>query len=219
MHVDAPNHTRGIWRNGLRVDNVMSARFDVRDNDEIRLQVFYAIVRAAGELATYCDRAEHNEPNDRGAISVVAADLRDLAVAASSAHDLDLQSLYSSRIGRIEAKHPAWHAGSFDGACAVDQAKSWSDLQAAQYQHDLFYHPDVAGLAKFDQLRHYTLHLTKLGKLALDATHGATAAAWDGFLTERLPDIVIFGIKLATVCGDKLPDFHFNRTRVRLDSK
>lgn len=212
MQLDAPNDTRAFRPNGLKVERVTSARVEALDISEVRLQTVFAIVRAAGKLATYCDRAEHNEPNDRGAIAAVATDLRTLALTASSAHDLDLQSLYSFRLARIEAKHPAWLATTFDGSQAIGEAKTWRDMQAAQYQHDLFYHPDVTGLAKFDQLRHYTLHLTKLGKLALEAAEGAVVAptVWDEFLTERLPDIVIFGIKLATVCGDRLPESHIS---------
>ena len=70
-------------------------------------------------------------------------------------------------------------------------------------RHDATYHPDVAGLPKYAQLRHFTLHLTKLSALLLDAMDGRGREA---FVSERIPDLFIFGIKLSTVANERLGD-------------
>jgi hypothetical protein len=172
-----------------------------------RLQLAFALVRVSGTLATYCDRAEHSEGADRDVIKDAARELRRVAVDASRSTGYDLQALYAERLAGIEARHPAFGDGLFDGAEEVRRAKSWAQLQNVQYRHDLTYHPDVAGLAKWDQVRHYTLHTAKLAMLALDAgTSASGEGGWNEFLAHRLPDIVIFGIKLSTVAGEKLTE-------------
>lgn len=164
----------------------------------------FALVRAAGILATYCDRAEHSEVADRQSVTAVALSLRGLAVATSHETGFDLHALYAERISEIERRHPAFADDMFDGASTVRIAKTWAQLQSVQYRHDLAYHPDVIGLAKWEQLRHYTLHVSKLAMLSLNASE--TEAEWNEFLARRLPDVVIFGIKLSTVCGERLSD-------------
>lgn len=176
-----------------------------RSHEAGRLELTFALVRSAGALATYCDRAEHSENTDRGVIRAAARELRRVAVETSRAVGYDLQALYAERLAGIEARHPAFGDGMFDGAEGVRKAKSWRQLQNVQYLHDLNYHADVAGLAKWDQVRHYTLHISKLAMLALDAsTDSSEQGSWHSFLGHRLPDIVIFGIKLSTVSGEKL---------------
>jgi hypothetical protein len=88
------------------------------------------------------------------------------------------------------------------GAEALSGAYRWEDVQVAQIIHDRQFHPDVFGLSKIDQLRHYTFHVTKLAGLLADA---ADTDSWAGFRDERLADIAIFGVKLATVCNERLP--------------
>ncbi len=88
------------------------------------------------------------------------------------------------------------------GADALAKAHSWDEVQIAQVEHDRRFHPDVFGLSKVDQLRHYTFHVTKLAGLLLDAVD---LGAWDSFRDERLADIAVFGVKLATVCNERLP--------------
>lgn len=164
----------------------------------------FALVKAAGTLATYCDRAEHSEVADRQSVTAVALSLRSLAVATCHDTGFDLHTLYAERISEIERRHPAFADDMFDGASMVRIAKTWAQLQSAQYRHDQAYHPDVIGLAKWEQLRHYTLHISKLAMLSLETSE--TAAERTAFLARRLPDIVIFGIKLSTVCGERLSD-------------
>jgi hypothetical protein len=66
------------------------------------------------------------------------------------------------------------------------------------------YHADVVGMPKIEQLRHYTLHLAKLAWLMQEAA--ADQVRMDEFVEDRLPDLLLFGIKLATVIGVNLPD-------------
>ena len=48
------------------------------------------------------------------------------------------------------------------GHKAIYTANSWRALQLVQAEHDRHYHPDVCGLTKGEQLRHYALHLAKI---------------------------------------------------------
>jgi hypothetical protein len=104
----------------------------------------------------------------------------------------------------IEERNVLCHTASYDGASAALATTTWRELQLVQAQHDRVYHPDVVGLPKAEQLRHFALHLAKLA--------GNTAALVRGtvdeqdWLTRRVPDMLLFGIKLATVSGQKLGD-------------
>lgn len=66
----------------------------------------FALVRAAGILATYCDRVEHSEVADRQSVTAVALSLRGLAVATSHETGFDLHALYAERISEVERRHP-----------------------------------------------------------------------------------------------------------------
>jgi len=59
-------------------------------------------------------------------------------------------------------------------------------------------------MPKLEQLRHYTLHVAKLAWLTLEAP--ADESLMDDYVQNRLPDLLLFGIKLATVVGMILPD-------------
>ena len=62
--------------------------------------------------------------------------------------------------------------------------------------------PTCSASPRYEQLRHYAFHLAKLA--------GAAAQAADGdesdFLARRLPDLLLFGVKLATLTNEPLPD-------------
>jgi len=75
-------------------------------------------------------------------------------------------------------------------------------LQRLQWEHDRNYHPDVLGLSRYDQLRHHAFHLAKLAGAAADAASGEPS----DLLRRRLPDLLLFGLKLATLTIDQLPD-------------
>ena len=159
-----------------------------------------ALAPAAAAVATYCDHVEHNEKAEPGWVTAAGETLQRLALEFASALGVDLVELYAQRLGAIESKNVLAAPAGFDGAAAARAASSWRELQLIQAEHDRVYHPDVAGLAKIDQLRHYAFHLAKLV--------GAFAASDDGhgLLERRLPDTLLFAIKLRTVMGERLPD-------------
>ena len=71
-----------------------------------------------------------------------------------------------------------------------------------EVEHDRRYHPDVLGLSKSDQLRHYALHLAKLAGAMAQVAAGRGDDA--DFRARRLPDLLLFGLKLSTVAGERL---------------
>lgn len=158
----------------------------------------------AGEVANFCDHAEHNEIADLEALRRGGRELRATAIEISLRSGEDAIGLYSRRLRAIEVRNVLWHEDALDGAELASNAATWRALQLVQAAHDKAYHSDVVGLAKADQLRHYALHIAKLA--------GATAALAQGhgdptdWLDRRVPDMLLFGIKLATVSGEKLPD-------------
>jgi len=134
--------------------------------------------------------------------------LRRIALALARETGVSLLELYRARIEAIEAG--SVHAATaidgivdMPGADALRHAATWRQVQIAQLLHDRRFHPDVFGLSKLEQLRHYTLHVTKLAGLLVDAE---APDSWRSFAQDRLPDLAVFGVKLATVCNRALPD-------------
>lgn len=154
----------------------------------------------AASVANYCDRIEHNEEVDRAWVQGAGNQLRQLADRVAADSGKSIIDLYAERLGEIEARNVLGHPGAFDGHHAALEARTWRDLQVVQADHDRHYHPDVVGLAKLDQLRHYALHLAKIA--------GAFAEPRDHteLFGRRLPDALLFGLKLATVTGARLTD-------------
>ena len=135
---------------------------------------------------------------------------RSAAVRLSNGSSVDLQEAYSRRLSQIEEGHPVRGNSPFDGAAAVIAAKTLHDLQLAQAEHDRWFHPDVYGLSKTEQLRHYTLHLAKIGGSLAEVWQEPTR--WPDFSARRLPDLLLFGIKLSTVMGETLGDMALERS-------
>jgi hypothetical protein len=158
----------------------------------------------AGVVGNVCDHVEHNEATDPMEVRVAGQRLRAIAVRLATSSGRSITDLYAERLRVIEARNVLHRDGGFDGAATVSETASWRELQLLQIEHDRFYHPDVVGLTKADQLRHYALHLPKLAAGAADTARGFTAS--DDFLGRRVPDMLLFGIKLATVTGEKLGD-------------
>jgi hypothetical protein len=169
---------------------------DPRASQEYALR----IAPLTASVANFCDHAEHNEVADRDWVLAPAAELRTLAREIADAAGLSIIDLYAERLGAIEARNVLGHPDAFDGHGAALEAESWRELQLVQARHDEHYHRDVCGLAKAEQLRHYALHLSKIV--------GAFADARDerDLLDKRLPDLLLFAIKLSTVMGVRLPD-------------
>lgn len=156
---------------------------------------------AAAQVANFCDHADHNEPSEPSWVTGAGATLRRVAERIAVRAGVDLLSAYAERLGAVETR--STHDG-FDGHAAALAARTWRELQRIQEEHDRVYHPDVFGMRKSDQLNHYALHLSKLvGALGLILTDQGDR---DDFRQRRLPDMLLFGIKLATVMGQKLPD-------------
>lgn len=174
----------------------------------LKLENAYVLVRVAGSIAVHCDRSEHNEDVLKDTLRTQGSLLRDLAVGLAVDNNLDLVELYASRLEGLEARHPMGDSGLFDGGGAARVIESWSDAQQVQYKHDIYYHPDVSGMPKFNQVRHYAFHVSKLAMLTLEAAleneHSTDDHIRADFWTLRLADILIFGIKLATVTGERL---------------
>jgi hypothetical protein len=157
---------------------------------------------SAALVANYCDHAEHNESVAREWVVGAGERMRRLAVEVAAAVKLDIFELYANRLTAIEGAHVARAAHSFDGGAAVRAASTWRELQLVQLEHDSAYHLDVLGLARADQLRHYAFHLAKLAGAFGRAVRREAADA--EIVERRLPDILLFGIKLATVMGERL---------------
>lgn len=161
------------------------------------------LAHITGDLARYCDHIEHNEAADKLTLTRSGERLRRLATGLATAMQVDLKVAYAQRLVGIERAHPAFDAQDQVGL-GVHQVRSWRELQILQQRHDRIYHPDVIGLSRLDQLRHYTLHVAKLTSEAASLFEGDSG--WTRFAALRLPDILVFGIKMATVAGLSLAD-------------
>jgi hypothetical protein len=159
---------------------------------------------AASDVANYCDHAEHCERADIKVVRAAGETLRATALHLARDADADAIELYATRLTMIEARNVLSHPGSYDGRGAALAAESWRGLQLVQVEHDRAYHPDIIGLPKAEQLRHYTLHVAKLtGATAAVLREEVTQQDW---LSRRVADMLLFGLKLATVSGQKLSE-------------
>jgi hypothetical protein len=154
----------------------------------------------SASVANYCDHVEHNEFADRDWVLASASELREAASELAERFGLNMVEMYAERVGEIEARNVLARPDGYDGHRAALEARTWRDLQLVQAEHDRHYHPDVVGMAKDQQLRHYALHLAK----AVGAF--AEPREEQELLHRRLPDVLLFGIKLSTVMGARLPD-------------
>ncbi|MGC7102755.1 hypothetical protein ACPZ19_49495 [Amycolatopsis lurida] len=172
-----------------------------------RTQLFavhmHALVEVGGMVGKYCDRAEHVE-GPLAVFSEVGEALRTQAFTLAARLGEDLAHLYAVRLAEVEQRNPAYHPGAFDGARAVREAVTWRDWQLAQIEHDRVYHPDVVGMAKIDQMRHYAFHLQYLSWLALQASRDAALQV--GYIRQRIADVLLFGLKFATIGNQRLPE-------------
>ncbi|WP_155892124.1 hypothetical protein [Conexibacter woesei] len=158
---------------------------------------------AAAAVSNFCDHLEHCEANERADVAQAARTLRNLALVLAEVEGVNLIELYGARLNAIERRHPMNPVDGFIGGERVRDAGTWDDLQEIQWNHDRLYHPDVVGLAKFEQARHCALHLAKLAGAAATATRDPDQRP--DFIDRRLPDTLLFGLKLATLFGERLP--------------
>lgn len=161
-------------------------------------QLALGIAPNAAAVANYCDHVEHNEAAETSWVLDAASELSRLALQFAQDAKVDLVELYSERLRMIEARNVLAQPGGFAGWEAALTAQSWRDLQLVQIEHDRCYHPDVFGLAKTEQLRHYAFHLAKIVGAFADA------ADPEELIQRRLPDVLLFAMKLQTVMGERL---------------
>lgn len=152
-------------------------------------------------VSTFADLTEHNRPIAREWVIEAAYQFRMLASGYADAWGRDILDLYAARLGVIEKANVLQFPGSYDGCAGVHSAKTWRDLQIVQIEHDTHYHPDVAGLSRYDQLRHFAFHLDKLVGFFAEPEKPE-----ENLVIRRLPDTLLFGIKLSTVMGVFLPE-------------
>jgi hypothetical protein len=171
-----------------------------------------ALAKATGQVANYCDHADHNEPLEASWVLGAAETVRNVAQRIATREGIDIVEAYAARLKQIETRNVQGPFAEFDGPEAARRAKTWRELQRIQADHDRLYHPDVVGLHKADQLQHYVLHLAKL--VAALAEQPSSGQRHTDFVTRRLPDLLLFGIKLSTVMGQKLPDIPLPTARL-----
>jgi hypothetical protein len=161
------------------------------------------LASASASISAYCDRAEHLEPTEPASIRSIGAELRMLAFELAADRKIDLVQAYRARLESVEQRHPLYPAAGFAAADEIPEVgATWPQLQRVQWEHDRHYHPDVLGLSRYEQLRHYAFHLAKLAGAAADAADGDAS----DFFSRRLPDLLLFGLKLATLTNEQLPD-------------
>jgi hypothetical protein len=166
------------------------------------VQWLLELAPVAATVANYCDHIEHNEKGDPGSIGESGLALRMLALEMAARRGEKIRDLYAARLKEIETRNPLSGPGKLDGAELASNASTWRDLQMVQIEHDRHYHPDVLGLSKLDQLRHCAFHLAKLVGAVADVA--SQRASEDDLYARRVPDLSIFGLKLATLSGEKL---------------
>lgn len=171
--------------------------------EQVFLEATLTVARSAADVANFCDHVEHNELSDRRWVTDAAAVLRRISFEIAESADENVIARYVARLREVERRNPTWDTSEFDGGAAAEAAVTWRDLQAVQASHDRRYHPDVAGLSKLDQLRHYALHLSKLTGALAAVSRGIEEPS--AFYDRRLPDLLLFGLKLSTVMGERLP--------------
>src|SRR4051812_41788771 len=101
-------------------------------NEHQGTNLLVALARAAGRLATFCDRQEHSETADRAAIREVGATLRETALAYAADRGLDPFELYVARLAHSERGHVLATSAMTDGAHEARSASTWRQLQLAQ---------------------------------------------------------------------------------------
>jgi hypothetical protein len=158
---------------------------------------------ASAVVANYCDHVEHNELVEIEWVREAARILRRTSLHLCGLAGTDPVDLYAERLAMIERRNVHHSGESFDGAAAARGVEEWRVLQLVQDKHDQAYHYDVVGLTKSEQLRHYALHVAKLAGACADAARGDLAH--EDFLGRRVADMLLFGVKLATVTSEKLP--------------
>lgn len=158
------------------------------------------LAQPAALVANFCDHIEHNEFADREWVLKAGSDMRDLAVKQAKNIKLSIFTLYANRLDMIESANALFNPCLYNGKHSAMRALTWRELQCVQIDHDRYFHPDVLGMSKYDQLRHFSFHLSKL------VSAFASSTDEHELINKRLPDTLLFGMKLSTVMGQRLPE-------------
>jgi hypothetical protein len=156
----------------------------------------------AATVANACDHVEHNEDVSMQSVRTAAREIRGIGVRLAIEASRDPTELYRQRLDQIEKRNVLFGEGSYDGRASVPSQPTWYQLQRVQIEHDRCYHPDVIGMPKLEQLRHYALHVAKLSGAVAEVIAGEISC--QDLVARRVPDMLIFGIKLSTVTGERL---------------
>src|SRR3954454_18390168 len=83
----------------------------------------------AGEVANFCDHAEHAEPADVEIVRSAGTKMRQLAVELSTRAGSDAIDLYVQRLRQIEERNVLPHRHALDSSALAREATTWRDLQ------------------------------------------------------------------------------------------
>jgi hypothetical protein len=196
--VDTPRRGLIGWRSVRR-----SIRRSPRPNTKQLDAALRSLAIAASAIATYCDHSEHGQHADRSHVVEAAEVLRRTSQQLAHLFHEDAVDLYGRRLARIESESALSRPPGLDVRRAVESARTWDELQAVQERHDRHFHPDVFGLQRIQQLRHCAFHAAKFpGSLAILIAKGGS---WGSFIDSRIPDMLLFGLKLSTIMDQRLP--------------
>jgi hypothetical protein len=163
-------------------------------------------------VATFCDRTEHNEESVCSDLISAAHRLRRLSIFVAEWEGIDLQERYADRLAHVEGSS-MYEVALPSPSSEVRSSRTWRDLQVAQMRHDRHFHPDVFGLSRHSQLIHTSLHLAKING-AMAQLFGGSIGMVDDFNRRRLPDMLLFGIKISTIAGERLEDVPLNELSI-----
>lgn len=164
-------------------------------------------VLAAATLSKHCEHVEHCESNSVNDINLVSEKLLQIALSIAIENKINLAEVYLKKLQTVEAKKhlqktllnedPSLQAGP------LTKDITWQKIQINQLIYDRQSEPNMLGIPKYEQVRHYALQITKLASLLFEATENNQLK---DFCDKHLADIAIIGVKLATLRGIKLPD-------------
>jgi hypothetical protein len=159
------------------------------------------LVEATAEIARYCDHVDHVELAEVQSVLEAAASIRSSASVLAGASGQRLQQAWADRLAAFESRHPVLEPSEAPESIRV--SRTWRELQLAQYGHDAIFHPDILGLTRHDQLVHAVVHLVK-AQGALCRSLRAPDPAEN--VAIHAVDCAVFGVKIATLCGERLTD-------------
>lgn len=162
------------------------------------------LVDLTGLLAGCCDRAEHNEGVAREELLDLGRRARVLGLLLLKQASVEPVAAYADRLRQMEGKNVLHDADGLDIPSGLASPScTWRTAQLVQAAHDRVYHLDVMGLPRVQQLQHYTLHLAKLARYLQAADR--SPEAWANWSAGRVADVLVFGVKLATVANLRMP--------------